>query len=89
MDINSEVQFCAGNHDGQDACAGDSGGPLLDQDPVSKKWTIIGTVYGSGYDCRTNRTNGKGKWNKVTAYLDWIKATIAGDNTCAGSGRPE
>jgi len=63
-----------------DPCAGDSGGPLMHQDPTTKRWTIIGTVYGGGYDCRTgNGAYRKGYWNKVTAHLDWIKDILAND----------
>merc|ERR1719187_2917408 len=65
----------------QDPCAGDSGGPLMHQDPTTNRWTIIGTVYGGGYDCRTgNGANSKGYWNKVTAHLDWIKDILAQDS---------
>ena len=65
----------------QDPCAGDSGGPLMHQDPTTNRWTIIGTVYGGGYDCRTgNGANRKGKWNTVTAHLDWINGILAQDS---------
>jgi len=59
----------------QDPCAGDSGGPLVYKE-YSGRWTIIGTVNGQGYDCRTGKFNGVkgyGYWNKVTDFLDWIK----------------
>merc|ERR1719315_313692 len=77
----------------QDPCAGDSGGPLLHQDPTTLRWTIIGTVYGGGYDCRTgNGATGKGWWNKVTAHLDWINSVLDEDSStvvCAPpSGTP-
>jgi len=66
----------------QDPCAGDSGGPLLHQDVTSNRWTIIGTVYGGGYDCRTgNGATRRGVWNKVTAHLDWINSILAADTT--------
>jgi secreted trypsin-like serine protease len=60
-----------------DPCAGDSGGPLVHQDQSSGRWTIIGTVWGGGYDCRSGNTNGDGKWNKVTDHLAWIKSIIS------------
>merc|ERR1719219_1310371 len=59
----------------QDPCAGDSGGPLVYKES-SGRWTVIGTVNGQGYDCRTGKFNGVkgyGNWNKVTDFLDWIK----------------
>ena len=59
----------------QDPCAGDSGGPLMHWS--QGRWTVIGTVFGEGYDCRTAETNGKGKWNTVTAHLDWIKDVLS------------
>merc|ERR1719369_1576264 len=69
----------------QDPCPGDSGGPLLHQDPASKRWTIIGTVYGSGYNCETGKTNGPGLWNKVTAHIHWINRVLTSDGgvSCA------
>jgi len=73
----------------QDPCGGDSGGPLMHQDPTTKRWTIIGTVVGRGYNCKTGNTSGEGKWNKVTAHLDWIKDILANDpdtSVCATTG---
>jgi len=68
----------------QDPCAGDSGGPLLHQDPNSLRWMIIGTVWGGGYDCRTgNGREGSGAWAKVSGHLDWINSIIAGSLVCA------
>jgi len=70
----------------QDPCAGDSGGPLIHQDPTSMRWTIIGTLLGNGYNCEKENTKGNGKWNKVTAHLDWIKEVLEEDSdtsTCA------
>ena len=44
-------------------------------------WKIIGTLYGFGYDCRTNSTDDfdgykGGIWNKVSYWADWIKQKI-------------
>merc|ERR1711970_1694335 len=53
-----------------DVCAGDSGGPLVHQDPTSKRWTIIGTVFGGNYNCYWGvGEQGSSVWNKVTAHL--------------------
>jgi len=62
----------------EDPCGGDSGGPLMHKNYINNQWTIIGTVNGGGYDCRTGRVNngGKGVWNKVTAHLDWIMKVL-------------
>ena len=66
-------------------CSGDSGGPLVHQDPGTKRWTIIGTLYGDYYNC-VNDTRYPGspenmyaRWNKVTAHLDWIRSVLAED----------
>jgi choriolysin H len=76
----------------QDPCAGDSGGPLLHQNQVTKRWTIIGNVYGGGFDCRTGRgANGQGIWSRVTAHLDWIRKVLdePGTSTCAPTPGPD
>jgi len=70
----------------QDPCSGDSGGPLIHQDPTSMRWTIIGTLKGKGYNCKYEYTDGGGLWNKVTAHLDWINEVLEEDSdtsTCA------
>ena len=66
------------NGEYQDPCAGDSGGPLVHRDGEDGRWrwTIIGTVSGGGYNCRDGKVNGKQKWNKVSAHLDWIRSVI-------------
>ena len=71
VDINSDVQFCAGNHDGQDACAGDSGGPFVMH--RGGKYMLIGIVsYGRG--CA--RAEYPGVYTKVYNYLEWIYDSI-------------
>jgi len=69
----------------QDPCSGDSGGPLVVKDPDTSKWVILGTVSGSGYNCKTENSNGLGVWNKVTAHLKWINKVLYDDhaNMCA------
>lgn len=61
-----------------DPCAGDSGGPLMYFDRKTKKWILIGTVSGGGYDCRTDSVfdDYQGVWNNVTSHLPWIKRTM-------------
>jgi len=79
--LYTEVPKINGVH--QDPCGGDSGGPLLRQDPSSKKWTIFGTLQGAGYNCYTNQLWGpdsKGSWNSVHAHLKWIKEVLDQDN---------
>ena len=56
---------------------------------ASKAFTIIGTVHGGGYDCRTNHVthfegSDNGVWNKVSAHMGWIKKTVKelGEKAC-------
>ena len=53
------------------------------------RYTLIGTVNGNGYDCRTHGTtlfemSDNGLWNKVSAHMEWIKETAEdlGENIC-------
>ena len=70
----------------QDACSGDSGGPLIHRDEATGRWTIIGTVKGGGYSCvKDEGEDDNGQWAKVTAHLSWIKEILAYDavtSTC-------
>jgi len=75
------------NNQFQDPCSGDSGGPLMFLS--GNRYTIIGTVMGSGYDCRTGgvkRFEGQrdGVWNKVSAHMEWIqdKMREIGEKIC-------
>jgi len=61
-----------------EVCGSDSGGPLVHQDPETRRWTIIGTVWGGSYHCFFGTgEHGESVWNKVTAHLDWIKKVLA------------
>merc|ERR1712212_1336201 len=44
-------------------CAGDSGGPLLVCD--GGEWSVVATLYGGGYDCRTGMINEDDLWSSV------------------------
>jgi len=75
----------------QDVCNGDSGSPLMHQDPTTKRWTIIGTLQGGPYCFEPLPVYRQGNWNKVTAHLDWIKDILAQDSataTCASGSAP-
>ena len=42
------------------------------------RWSLIGTLFGSGYICQTDqveKVNGleHGVWNKVSAHMDWVR----------------
>ena len=59
-------------------------------DNDNDQWTIIGTVHGEGYDCRKGeeQVKRKGKWNKVSAYLHWIKYILTSPITKTTSSTP-
>jgi len=73
-----------------DACSGDSGGPLIWQSKAPR-FVLIGTVQGTGFNCKTGEYNqfegsDNGVWNKVSAHSDWIKKAMK-DN--GGMGETE
>jgi len=76
-------------HEYQDPCSGDSGGPLMYMNEVSGRYVLIGTVQGGGYNCRTDRVNtfdgsDNGVWDKVSAHMEWVQQTMGrlGQNVC-------
>ena len=62
----------------QDPCDGDSGGPLMDWSPDTKRWTVIGTLVGKGFNCITGKTKGDGQWNTVSKHMPWINEILTG-----------
>ena len=59
---------------------------------TTKKWTVIGTVSGQGYDCATDSTDtifgsDNGLWNKVSSQMTWLQKTMAdlGEPICRNS----
>jgi len=65
------------NGEYMDPCGGDSGGPLMYHNLTTNKWTLIGTLYGGGYSCRTGNVDKDGGiWNNVMTYLNWIKENL-------------
>ena len=58
-----------------------TGGPLMYLNTSVSRYTLIGTVNGQGYDCRTDtRTffeeRDDGMWNKVSEHMEWIEKTM-------------
>ncbi len=67
--------ICAGFHDAvADACRGDSGGPLLAHD--AQGYVQVGLVSGGNY-CHQDGDH-YGTYTRVSAFADWITATMAG-----------
>jgi len=62
----------------KDPCSGDSGGPLMWKNN-DEKMTVIGTVFGGGFNCDTNSFTSDQIWSNVTSHLNWIMRTIRSD----------
>merc|ERR1712232_1424772 len=68
----------------EDACRGDSGGPLITEpEDGSRINIVVGILSGGGVDClklgeetTTTATTEKGKWMKISSFKPWIDETI-------------
>ena len=76
-------QLCAGGDKGQDACKGDSGGPLMvtlvtnpppDVPPSHVTYQIGVVSYGPDSPCGTAPL--PSIYTRVSAYLPWILSTL-------------
>jgi len=67
-------QLCAVGNSGEDACKGDSGGPLMDVTQLPKRRTAqtfqIGVVSFASIPC--GGQNAPSVYTRVSAYLRWI-----------------
>lgn len=70
VDIHREM-VCAGHEaGGRDACRGDSGGPLMTQDPDTGVWRLVGVV-SAGFSCA--RPGQPGIYHRISESVSWIK----------------
>jgi len=80
VQMDSNLQFCAGNNRGQDACAGDSGGPFVTK--FGNRIVLLGVVsFGKG--CA--RQEYPGVYTKVHSYMPWILKEVAKRTTTVTS----
>jgi len=78
-----EYMICAGFKEGKvDACAGDSGGPMVWLNPKTENVEVIGAV-SYGFSCA--QANSPGVYSDISKVLDWVQKTTGGCNekTCA------
>lgn len=67
-----EEMLCAGYADGhQDACLGDSGGPLIML--VNGRWTLIGII-SAGFGC--GESYQPGIYHSISSTVKWIEDVI-------------
>lgn len=72
----STQEICAGGEKGRDSCPGDSGGPLMQLEPTSGRWTIHGIVsFGAKDACGLGIA--PSIYTRVQHYVSWISDTIA------------
>ncbi|CAO1379498.1 unnamed protein product [Diamesa hyperborea] len=65
-------QICAGGETGRDSCNGDSGGPLMRENLLSKDphWYLVGLVSYGPIIC--GQLDFPGVYTRVDHYIDWI-----------------
>jgi len=67
--------LCAAGSEGEQACYGDSGGPLIYYGDADRRARVIGVV-SSGRKCGT--TGEASRYTRVARAREWIERTIAG-----------
>lgn len=72
----TDNQICAGGVFAEDACRGDSGGPLMMLRPDGI-WESVAVV-SFGYGC--GRDGWPGVYTSVVSYSDWILSTMRSTN---------
>lgn len=72
----TDKQLCAGGVFAQDACRGDSGGPLMKRRPDGV-WEAVGVVsFGNG----CGNDGWPGVYTNVASYKDWIQSMLRSTN---------
>lgn len=72
----TDKQICAGGVFAEDACRGDSGGPLM-RKRSDGVWETVAVV-SFGYGC--GRDGWPGVYTSVASYADWIESTLRSSN---------
>jgi TPR repeat protein len=67
------TKLCAAGDNREQACKGDSGGPLITYEDADRRPRVIGVV-SSGNSC--GQTGKASRYIRVSAALDWIVATM-------------
>ncbi|XP_043653615.1 spaetzle-processing enzyme-like [Drosophila teissieri] len=72
----TKSQICAGSPSGNDACEGDSGGPLMvTLRHGNEEFVYLAGIISYGYgDCGGGRSSGA--YTKTGAFFNWIKANL-------------
>jgi len=65
-------QICAGGENGNDACKGDSGGPMIYSQGSNEPWQLVGLVSFGDRECGAK----PGIYTRVTSFLSWIEREI-------------
>jgi len=78
--IYGDIQLCAGGLKDKDACAGDSGGPLIHQktDGTFQQVGVVSWGIGCG------REGLYGVYAEVSAFTNWIVSTVNREDALAG-----
>lgn len=63
-------QLCAGGDIGKDSCTGDSGGPLMTEDPDTPRLYAVGLVSIGWKPC--GMINTPAIYTKVAPFMEWI-----------------